>query len=345
MVFSIGNILVCIFYFFDSESNSSFVGCTYKRHHTMNPYIIETHGLGYSFGKRQVLQNLELRVPKGTIFGFLGPNGAGKSTTIRILLGLLPVPKGQVLLHGLDLKENRLDILRQTGALIEMPTLYRHLSGYDNLEMHRRMVRAPKHRIAEVLQIVGLAQDAHRKTSEYSLGMSQRLGIALALLPDPQLLILDEPTNGLDPSGIREVRELILRLNRDLGKTIFLSSHLLSEIEKCATELAIIDKGATLYQGSIKQLYQSAFRTNVLRLETNNNSVAHKLLQDHQYQLLAQEADILTVQVNDKEQAAAINKLLVENGISVYSLQANSQNLEELFLSITNKGATTPAMH
>lgn len=261
------------------------------------------------------------------------------------MLGLLPVPKGEVLLHGQDLKEQRLDILSRTGALIEMPTLYRHLSGYDNLEMHRRMVRAPKSRIAEVLQIVGLSQDARRKTIEYSLGMSQRLGIALALLADPELLILDEPTNGLDPSGIREVRELILRLNREFGKTIFLSSHLLSEIEKCATELAIIDKGATLYQGSLQHLYEGAFQSNVLRLETSNNAVAHKLLLDHQYPLLPQEADVVSVQVQDKRQVALLNRLLVENGLDVYSLSTNTLNLEDLFLNITQGEATPDAVH
>ncbi|MCX2741533.1 ABC transporter ATP-binding protein [Pontibacter anaerobius] len=310
----------------------------------MKPFIIETHGLNYSFGKRQVLQNLELRVPQGAIFGFLGPNGAGKSTTIRILLGLLPVPKGQVLVHGQDLKENRIDILRRTGSLIEMPTLYRHLSGHDNLEMHRRMVQAPKARIAEVLQIVGLTQDAHRKTKEYSLGMSQRLGIALALMADPELLILDEPTNGLDPSGIREVRELLVRLNRDFGKTIFLSSHLLSEIEKCATELAIIDKGGMLYQGSLQHLYEGTFQSNVLQLETSNNAIAHKLLEDHQYQLLPQEDDVLAVQVQDKQQVARINRFLVVNGLEVFRLSTHTYNLEELFLNITKGDVAATAI-
>lgn len=301
----------------------------------MKPYIIQTHGLSYSFGKRQVLHNLELRVPQGTIFGFLGPNGAGKSTTIRVLLGLLPVPQGQVMLHGQDIKQHRLDILRRTGSLIEMPSLYRHLSGLDNLEMHRRMVGVPKSRITEVLEIVGLSQDANRKTKEYSLGMSQRLGIALALLADPELLILDEPTNGLDPSGIREVRELVIRLNRDMGKTIFLSSHLLSEIEKCATELAIIDNGTMLYQGSLQELHQGAFQSNVLQLETNNNTLAHKLLSDHQYRLLPPQADKLAVQVQGPSEIAKLNRLLVHNNLEVYQLHTQTQNLEELFLHIT----------
>ncbi|PTX14930.1 ABC-2 type transport system ATP-binding protein [Pontibacter mucosus] len=307
----------------------------------MNPFIIETHGLSYSFGKHQVLHDLELRVPKGAIFGFLGPNGAGKSTTIRILLGLLPVPKGQVRVHGQDLTEHRIDILRRTGSLIEMPTLYRHLSGHDNLEMHRRMVQAPFSRIAEVLQIVGLTKDAHRKTKEYSLGMSQRLGIALALLSEPELLVMDEPTNGLDPSGIREVRELIVRLNRDFGKTIFLSSHLLSEIEKCATEVAIIDKGTTLYQSSLQQLYQGTFQSNVLHLETSNNTIAHKLLTDHAYQLLPQQDEALAVQVQDRQQVAKINRFLIVNGLEVYRLSTHTQNLEELFLNITNRDSAS----
>ncbi|WP_242928323.1 ABC transporter ATP-binding protein [Pontibacter vulgaris] len=302
----------------------------------MKPNIIETKHLSYSFGQRQVLQNLSLRVPKGSIFGFLGPNGAGKSTTIRVLLGLLQVPEGQVRVHGKDLKYNRLEILQKTGALIEMPTLYRHLSGYDNLEITRRIVQAPKSRIGEVLEVVGLHHDATRKTKEYSLGMSQRLGIALALLSDPELLILDEPTNGLDPSGIREIRNLIISLNRDFGKTIFLSSHLLSEIEKTATELAIIDKGVMLYQGRMQDLYQNAFRSQVLTLSCDNTTIAAKLLSDHQYQLIAHEAETITVQLAEKKQVAAVNRLLVENGLEVYSLNPGSQSLEDLFLSITN---------
>ncbi|MBF9254679.1 ATP-binding cassette domain-containing protein [Pontibacter sp. 172403-2] len=303
----------------------------------MKQNIIETHGLNYHFGKRQILQNLELRVPRGSVYGFLGPNGAGKSTTIRILLGLLPVPEGKVLVHGLELKNNRLDILRQTGALIEMPTLYRHLSGYDNLEMTRRMIGAPKKRLQEVLEITGLTADAGRKTKEYSLGMSQRLGIALALLPDPELLILDEPTNGLDPSGIREVRNLISSLNKDFGKTIFLSSHLLSEIEKTATELAIIDKGATLYQGSLKDLYAHTFQPAILQLRTSNAAIAVQILTDHQYQLLDSEHDKLVVRLAGREQAASINRLLVENGVDVYHLSTETQHLEDFFLRMTTK--------
>jgi len=303
----------------------------------MKQNIIETQALDYYYGKRQILQNLELRVPKGSIYGFLGPNGAGKSTTIRILLGLLPVPEGKVLIHGLELKNNRLAILRQTGALIEMPTLYRHLSGYDNLEATRRMVGATKTRLEEVLEIVGLTADARRKTKEYSLGMSQRLGIALALLPDPELLILDEPTNGLDPSGIREVRNLIVSLNKDFGKTIFLSSHLLSEIEKTATELAIIDRGATLYQGSLKNLYDHTFQPGVLQLKTSNAMVTAKILSDHKYQVLRREEETLFVRLTGQEQAAIINRLLVEHGVEVYHLSTETQQLEDFFLHITAK--------
>lgn len=296
--------------------------------------IIQTHQLSYAFGRQKVLDQLDLQVPQGSIFGFLGPNGAGKTTTIRILLGLMRVPKGQVRLFGHDIRQNRLAVLQQTGSLIETPSLYRHLSGHDNLEVMRRLMGVPKKRIEEVLAIVRLSADARRKVKEYSLGMTQRLGIALALLPDPELLILDEPTNGLDPAGIKEVRELMLHLHRDLGKTIFVSSHLLSEIEKTVTHLAIIHKGKLLFQDTIAALHQ--LQDPVLHLETNNNQQAAELLRQAHYQVGKQVNGTVQVHIRDKTDIARINQLLVEQGTQVFYLNANQHNLEDLFFTITN---------
>lgn len=297
--------------------------------------LIQTHQLSFAFGKRLVLEQLDLQVPQGSIFGFLGPNGAGKTTTIRILLGLVRVPPGKVRLFGKDMQQDRLAVLQKTGALIETPSLYRHLSGHDNLEVARRLLGVPRSRIGEVLAIVRLTADAHRKVREYSLGMTQRLGVAQALLPDPELLLLDEPTNGLDPAGIKEVRELMLHLNRHLGKTIFVSSHLLSEIEKTVTHLAIINKGKLLFQDTISSLRQ--LQAPVLHLQTDNNLVAAGLLRQAHYRVTDQVNGTVQVHLREKAEVARINQLLVEQGQQVYYLNADQQNLEDLFFSLTNQ--------
>ncbi|RYF94725.1 MAG: ATP-binding cassette domain-containing protein, partial [Chitinophagaceae bacterium] len=204
----------------------------------MNPHIIETNNLDFSFGAGQkILQDLSLAVPQGSIYGFLGPNGAGKTTTIRLLLGLLKVQSGTIRLFGKDFGKNRLEVLRRIGSLIEQPSLYMHLTGKENLEVFRLSYQCNKKRIGEVLELVGLQKAAHKKAKAYSLGMKQRLAIAISLLHEPELLILDEPTNGLDPTGIIETRELIRKLNKESGKTIIVSSHMLAEVEKMATHV------------------------------------------------------------------------------------------------------------
>ncbi|OJV15619.1 MAG: hypothetical protein BGO21_32090 [Dyadobacter sp. 50-39] len=220
----------------------------------MTSQIIQTDRLSYCYGDRPVLHQVSLQVPTGSIFGFLGPNGAGKTTTIRLLLGLICTQRGRISLFGDQIGTHRLPILRRVGALFETPALYAHLSGRQNLEIGRLGRNAKRGQVDKVLEMVGLMREASRKVHSYSLGMRQRLGIALALLDDPELLILDEPTNGLDPAGIREIRTLLVALSRYHGKTIFISSHLLSEMEKMLTHLAIINAGHLLFQGSIDEL-------------------------------------------------------------------------------------------
>lgn len=219
--------------------------------------IIQTIDLSHSYGRRLVLDRVSLAVPPRCIFGFLGPNGSGKTTTIRLLLGLIRAPAQTVKLFGQDIGTHRLPILARIGALIESPTLYPHLSGRDNLQISRIARGLAPASVEMALSAVDLQADAARSVRTYSLGMRQRLGIALALLGDPELLILDEPTNGLDPEGAYQVRMLLTKLCNVHGKTIFVSSHLLNEMEKMITHVAILDKGRLLFQGQIGTLKET----------------------------------------------------------------------------------------
>ena len=212
---------------------------------------IETHELTRRFGDHTAVDCAELRVPQGGIYGFLGLNGAGKTTTIRLILGLIRADAGSVHVFGEPFAR---EALRRIGALVEVPSLYSHLTGRENLEVTRRQLGASRSSIDRSLSIVGLERDANRLVREYSLGMKQRLGLALALLTSPDLLILDEPTNGLDPAGIHEMRELLRRMPAEYGVTVFLSSHLLSEVEQIAGSVGIIHEGRMVFQGSIGEL-------------------------------------------------------------------------------------------
>jgi ABC-2 type transport system ATP-binding protein len=217
-----------------------------------NPnYAIETEALTRAFGTRTAVEQLNLLVPAGGIYGFLGPNGAGKTTTIRMLLGLIRPDSGTVRVFGNQFERS---VLNRVGSLVETPSLYPHLTGRENLEVTRRLIGAAHDNVGRVLAIVRLTRDADRLVREYSLGSKQRLGLALALLNSPELLILDEPTNGLDPAGIHEMRELLRRMPVEHGVTVFLSSHLLSEVEQIAGSVGIIGDGRMLFQGSLAEL-------------------------------------------------------------------------------------------
>jgi ABC-2 type transport system ATP-binding protein len=219
---------------------------------------IETKDLSFSYGKQEVLKRINLQVPENSIFGFLGINGAGKSTTIRILLGLITDPASSVFLFDKQFSKNRVDSLSQTGALIDYPAFYDHMTAYNNLRVITALMGLPDNRINQTLELVGLDARSGKKVKTYSVGMKQRLGLAMALINDPPLLILDEPTNGLDPLGIIELRKLLVTLQRDHGKTIFLSSHILTELEKMATNVAVIHKGEIRFQGTKEELIGNA---------------------------------------------------------------------------------------
>ncbi|PWK76588.1 ABC-2 type transport system ATP-binding protein [Mucilaginibacter oryzae] len=295
--------------------------------------VINTQGLSFTFGKQQVVKSLELQVPEGSIYGFLGPNGAGKTTTIKLLLNLLKPDAGDIFVFGQDIKSQRISILSQIGSLIEQPAIYQHLTGKENLLNRALLLGVPAQRVDDMLALVHLSSAADKKAGQYSLGMKQRLGIALAMLADPKLLILDEPTNGLDPNGIIEIRELLKKLVAEHGKTVFISSHLLSEIERMATHVGIINGGAMLFQGSIADL--QAISKPLVRIETENTVDAANLLTRHNYQLAQVTDHDLFVPYISKQQMGEINALLNKNGLAVYSIGKQQKDLEKLFLDIT----------
>jgi lantibiotic transport system ATP-binding protein len=218
------------------------------------PLAIETRGLTHSFGSRLAVDRLGLKVLRGTIYGFLGPNGAGKTTTIRLLLGLLKATSGSIFIEGGAFTPHQRTPLQGIGAVVEGPSLYPHLTGEENLEVTRRLRGASASRIADVLALVDLTADARSLVRVYSTGMRQRLALALALLAQPRLLLLDEPANGLDPSGIRDLRLLLKELAREQGVTVFVSSHALAEVEQIADDVGIINRGRLLFQGPLREL-------------------------------------------------------------------------------------------
>lgn len=305
---------------------------------TMTTAVIKTTVLNYSYSKHQkTLDDINIIVERGSIYGFLGPNGAGKTTTLRLLLGLLKNQSGAIQIFGDDIAQNRMGILKRTGSLIEQPSLYGHLTATENLEIYRRLYGANKARTYEVLKLVGLEGTGGKKAKQFSLGMKQRLAIAVALLPNPELLILDEPTNGLDPNGIIETRELIKQLNKDSGVTILVSSHILAEVEKMATHLGIIHNGKILFQGTLPQLHQLKAKTRSLQIDTTNNEAAATILKQH-YAVTFSKGHMVLPFTSD-EDTAAINRTLLEQGIDVFLLQPQQADLEQLFMDIT-----TPAV-
>ena len=295
------------------------------------PPAIRTRGLTRLFPGGHGVHALDLEVPEGAIYGFLGPNGAGKTTSIRLLLGLLHTDAGAIELFGEPLDGHRRAALRHAGALVESPSLYRHLSGRENLEVTRRLLGAPRERIAEVLARVDLAADADRRVREYSMGMRQRLAIGLALLGAPRLLLLDEPSNGLDPAGIVELRALLRRLAGE-GITVFVSSHLLSEIELIATHVGVLQAGRLRFQGHLEELRGRVRPRLRLRAEPALRAAELLLRFGESVQLDGEGCLLLEPGARD---AAELNRLLVEHGLAVSLLQREQPSLESLFFELT----------
>lgn len=297
-------------------------------------YCIETKNLSHSFTRQAtVLNNVELQVPTGSIFGFLGPNGAGKTTTIRLLLGLIERQQGEIKIFDKLLEKHRLSILRSIGSLVESPSLYGHLSAVENLSLWQKLYQCPKQRISEVLEVVGLSNTGNKKANRFSLGMKQRLSIAVALLHQPALLILDEPTNGLDPNGIIEIRDLLKKLNKELGISILISSHLLGEIEKLVTHVGIISRGKMVFQGSLNSLVSRQQKSSRLTLETSDLEKSFKVIRSLQLNGSIEDNKII-LPVLSKDVIAGLNQKLVETGIDVYEMSPVKKDLESIFMEL-----------
>jgi ABC-2 type transport system ATP-binding protein len=300
-------------------------------------YLLETENLCYQFRKEEpILKNIRLQVPEGSIYGFLGPNGAGKTTTLKLILGLLRKQQGEIRIFGKNLAVNRLSILQQTGSLIESPSLYLHLTARENLLLYQRIYQCKISRITEVLELTGLSNTGNKRCSSFSLGMKQRLAIAVALLHHPRLLILDEPTNGLDPTGIIEIRELLKSINRNMGITILISSHLLSEIEKLATHTGIIHKGQLVFQGTFPQLMKQQQSASRLIYQTSNNQAAHNFFQHRNIDVQLEE-DKLVLPFLPKDTVAQLNRALILEGIHLYQVHQPESSLEQTFINLINQ--------
>lgn len=290
--------------------------------------VMETTDLVKTYGGRRVVDRVSLRVPQGCVYGFIGPNGAGKSTTMKMLLGLVHPTGGRVELLGKTMnQENRLELLKQTGSLIESPACYGHLTGQENLEILAQLKDVPKKDIDRVLEIVELTNCRHRKLKTYSLGMRQRLGIAQALLGDPKVLILDEPTNGLDPAGIQQMRALIRDMPRRCGATVLISSHLLSEMEQMADQVGILNQGQLLFQGPLSRLRAHSQGDITLRL-LHPEQAAPVLAR-----LGIEAAAQVTLPAMEEERLAALVAKLAPAG--VVELTRQTKSLEDIFLSLT----------
>lgn len=297
------------------------------------PTIIATTGLCKHYGKIPRVKDLDLAVPEGAVYGFLGPNGAGKSTTLKMILGLVRPTAGKISVFGKEMNaRNRLEILRNAGSLIESPSYYGHLTGEENLRIFQTLRGLPAAEIGRVLGIVRLEKQKGKLVNQYSLGMKQRLGLACALLGSPKLLILDEPTNGLDPAGIQEMRALIVSLPQQFGMTVVVSSHLLSEIDQIATSLGIIHKGELVFQDRLAVLHERSQRSIAIR--TLDNLAAGRVLRAQNVSFQVQEGYLLLPGLAD-DLLAGYAASLSANQIGLVRIEERQKSLEDIFLELT----------
>lgn len=303
--------------------------------------VIEVNHLSKKFSDTYAVDNLSFTVNEGDIYGFLGQNGAGKSTTIRMLLTLIKPTSGEINLFQKKLSTHRSEILKQVGAIIEKPDLYKYLSAYDNLSIFAKMsgIKVTKQLLMQQLQMVGLEERAKDTVRTFSQGMKQRLGIAVALVHNPALIILDEPTNGLDPQGIADMRNLILRLSREMGKTVLISSHLLSEIELIANRMIIIHKGKKMVEGNVAALLDPAHT--LIEIDTLDNAATKQLLLQSKWATFLQKKMQLQLMMNKKEVPQLINELVIM-GVQILSVNS-SHSLENYFLSLTTQSGHVEA--
>ena len=302
---------------------------------------VETTALSYAFTWTQrVLRDVDLEVPRGSIYGFLGPNGAGKTTTLRLVLGLLRRQRGggriRVLGRELERQGSRRAVLARTGSLIESPSLYGQLTAAENLRVWQVACGCPASRIPDVLRLVGLADAGRARVGQFSLGMRQRLGVAVALLASPELLVLDEPTNGLDPAGIVEMRELLRQLNHERGVTVLVSSHLLSEVEKLVTHVGVIRRGRLVFQGPLAELVGRAAATGHAVVATDDDRRAAAVLADGGWPV-ALHGDHVRLPPLPRAELALANRALVAAGVGVHTIGTVRRDLEAIFMDLVRE--------
>lgn len=297
--------------------------------------IVRVDNLTKKYGDFTAVNNLSFTVNEGDVYGFLGQNGAGKSTTIRMLLTLIQPTAGSIKIFGKELLHHRSEILQQTGAIIERPDLYKYLSAYNNLSIFAKMsgIKVTRKLLMDQLQMVGLENAADKKAGVFSQGMKQRLGIAVALVHNPQLIILDEPTNGLDPQGIADMRNLVVRLSKEMGKTVIISSHLLSEVEQIANRMMIIHKGEKIVEGNVDELLDPSYT--LVEIDSVDNTATQQWLASSQWSQYLQPGKPLQLMMNKIQVPLLINGL-VANNVQVLSVNA-SHSLENYFLSLTTQ--------
>lgn len=296
-------------------------------------YAIETKDLSFNYKKKPLLESLDLKIPTGSIYGYLGKNGAGKSTTIKLLLGLLPALQNTIYHNGLELNSHKREILSMVGSLVESPAYYGNLTGYENLLYLKNIYGCNSQKIYDVLQKVNLMGDKDKMVKRYSSGMKQRLGIAMALLYDPNTLILDEPLNGLDPEGVYEIRELIIDLKKE-GKTILLSSHILSEIQKTCTHVGILHDGRLCYQGTLVELMNNV--SVEINIQSNDILKIQQICMESKISINAIEQNNILITLNKGEQKDFMNKLDNE-GVKIQKSDSVDKDLEEIYLNLTKR--------
>lgn len=300
----------------------------------MKDLIIQTENLSFSYSKKKhVLNKVNINVPKGAIYGFLGPNGAGKSTTMQLLTGILSSPEQNISVFGKELNSQMPHVFSKIGALVESPSLYLHLSGKDNLRCITKLKEVSESKIPEVLELVGLSENGNEKVKHYSLGMKQRLAIAMTLLGEPELLLLDEPVNGLDPTGMTAIRELLVKLNKEKGITVFISSHLLAEVEKMCTHIGIIHKGEIKFEGTMQALSDREQGCNV-QIETKYLKKHIEVLKIAYPEIIIENENQFKVSLKSKEEIPVFSKFMIKNNIPLYEVKI-IEGLEEWFLSLT----------
>lgn len=301
----------------------------------MENTVLELKNVSKSFGKRKIIDNISLKVNSGEIFGFLGPNGSGKTTTIKMILRLIDSDEGEIKVNGFDNRKQFEQAMESIGAIVENPDMYKYMSGIDNLKLHARIRNIDEKRINEVLEMVGLKDRAKDKVGKYSLGMKQRLGLALTLLHNPKVLILDEPTNGLDPAGIKQLRDILKKISHEENVAVFVSSHILTEMQQMCDRVAVLDNGKIVKIEQITNSKEEKIETIELRIKDKTKAI--KILKEKFEVDAKEEKDSLLVTIQTEKVPEVVRELAIED-VGIKAVIPREHNLEEIFFDATEGG-------